>query len=387
MGKNNPSPFGKQIVSLLLVFIATSILLFSCQKKDRIDFSNSLVTEAKSWFSANVLASESRMLTKSFSELPEIAPGRVLARMNKLSKKLDWSKAITGSTDKLNYVLVPLLKDDLPLKNNYLMKRTFVFYKYDNGPMQMQVVELLTKDRPVANPVQLAAVHFERKIAAKPLTIQSQDVQVFFYDKEYNTLDAYEVKNNKWQPLQASCLNKTGNGQLAPESENGSNCQEWGMFRVTYDNDGNEIERELLYTYWVCSGSGGDDPLEEQPEPGGGGGDENDEETAERRTANFEWEFWHLSAAEGGGLIRVVHYVVGRFYPNKPEKDKFIGGYFGGQVLRFFLGETTFTVNDSYVAVNSQTQITAHMTGTFTFSNGRRSVKTNSIPKNLSDVF
>lgn len=378
---------GKQFSPFLFLFIVASIFLFSCQKTDRMNIDSSAVTEAKNWFSTNVLAGESRMLAKPFSELPKTAPERVLARMNKLSKKLDWSKAIAGSADKLDYILVPLQKDDLQLKGGYFMKRALVFYRYNNAPMQMQVVELLTKNQLATNFVRLAASLFERKVAGKQLPVQPQDVEAFFYDKEYKTLDAYEIKNNKWKPLQVNCLNKTGGEQLTAESENGSNCAEWGVFRVTYDGDGNEIERELLYTYWVCSGPNGDDPPEEQPEPDGGGGEENDDVSAIRKTANFEWEFWRLNASEGGGTIRVIHYVVGRFYPNKPEKDKFIGGYFGGEVIRGFLGEgTTFLVNDSYVAVNSQTEVTAHMTGTFTLDGGIKRERSNSISKDFSEI-
>ena len=333
---------GKQLFPFLLLFIAVSIFLFSCQKTERIAIDSSEAAEAKSWFANNVLASESRMLAKPFSELPEMAPKRVLARMNKLTKKLDWSKAITGSADKLDYVLVPLQKDDLALKNNYFMKRVFVFYKYNNAPMQIQVVELLTKNQPAANPVQLASALFERKVAARRLPAQIQDVKAFFYDKEYSTLDAYEIKNNQWQVLQASCVNKQVSRQAAESEGAHSNCEEWGVFRVTYDENGNEIERELLYTYWVCGGPSGDDPPEEQPGESGGGGEEEGLEA-------FRTLTWHVYNTGGGLLsptapgrgVNSMENVRGRKISSHPN-----GGYFKSA------NHHTSECNDCYDSTN-----------------------------------
>lgn len=288
------SRLGEQSISPLLLFVVVSILLMACQKTETVNIDNSSVAEAKSWFSVNVLAGESRMLAKPFSELPATAPARVHARMNKLSKKLDWSKAITGSADKLEYVLVPLQKDNLQLKNNYFIKRVFVFYEYNNAPMQMQVVELLSKGQAAADPAQLAATLFERKVAAKRLPSQIQDIQAFFYDKQYNTLDAYTIKDNQWQVLQASCLNKVNNNQLATESEN-SSCQQWNVYLVYYDEEGNEVDRELLFSYWKgnCN-SGGDYPYEEQPEESGGGEEEGNEA--------FRTLTWHVYNTSGEPL-------------------------------------------------------------------------------------
>lgn len=307
----------EQSVSVAFLFT----LLVACQKTDRVTLDNNSVAEAKNWFSTNVLAGESRMLAKPFSELPETSPLRLLARMNKLSKKLDWSKAITGSADKLEYVLVPLQKDDLPLKNSYFMKRAFVFYKYNSAPMQMQVVELLTKNQPAANPVQLAATLFERKVAAKKLPAGIQNVQAFFYDKEYTTLDAIVVSDGRWQALWGSLLNKPAE-QAATKTE-GQNCEVWGVFRVTYDENGNIIESELLYTYLVCRSSGDDLP-EEQPGEGGGGGEENGYEA-------FRTLTWHVYNTSGGPLsstapgtgVNSMENVKGKKIASHPN-----GGYF-----------------------------------------------------------
>ncbi len=325
------SSLGKQIIPLILVFTVASIFLFSCQKTEKIDMDSSEIAEAKSWFISTVLTGESRMLAKPFSELPETSPLRVLARMNKLSKKLDWSKAITGSADQLEYVLVPLQKDELKLKDNYFIKRAFVFYKYNSAPMQMQVVELLTKNQPAANPVQLAATLFERKVAAKGLPVQIQDVKMFFYDIKYNTLDAYEIKSNKWEVLKASCLNKPADNQTMDSDGAQGDCVEWGVFWVTYDDNGNIIDSQLLYTYWVgnCPANG-DDPNESSDPNGGGGGAGGGGDWEDGNEA-YRTLGWHVYNTSGGPLsptapgtgVNSMENVRGRKIPSHPN-----GGYF-----------------------------------------------------------
>ena len=143
--------------------------------------------------------------------------------------------------------------------------------------MQMEIVELLTKDQPAVNPLQLASALFEKKAVFAQLPVQIQDVQAFFYDKQYHTLSAYEINKGQWQPLLASAVNKPGDEQLAAENNGGSGeCREWGVYVVTRDQYGNVLDEQLIYTYWVgdCGGGGnGDNPNEEPGEWLGGGED------------------------------------------------------------------------------------------------------------------
>ena len=249
----------KQVFHFIFLFTAVTILSVSCQKKDGVDNDNLLTAEAKSWVSANLENSENR----------------VSARVANLSKKLDWSQAGVYSAGQQEYAVVPLQKDDLKLENNYFMKRVFVFYKKAGTPIQMQLVELLTKGQPAANPVELAAALFEKKTLSKKMTESIQDVQAFFYDKQYRTVDAYEVRDNQWKPLQARSVNKPDE-QLTADFDGGSGeCTQWGVYIVTRDQYGNVLDEQLIYTYWVgdCSGGGGagNNPNDSPGETMGGG--------------------------------------------------------------------------------------------------------------------
>lgn len=240
------------------LFITINFLSFSCQKSGTGHNGNRFTVEAKNWVSSNLKIAKSQL------------PSRVI----RLSEKLDWSQASFYSAGQQEYAVVPLQKDELKLGNNYFIKRTFVFYKRANGAMEMQIVELLTKDQSATNPVQLAAALFERKTSSTSLPAQTQDVQAFFYDKQYRTVDAYEVRDNKWHLLHASCLSKPDE-QLTKNFDGGSGeCREWCVYVVTRDQYGNVIHEQLLYTYWVgdCGGGGtGDNPNEEPGEWLGGG--------------------------------------------------------------------------------------------------------------------
>ena len=241
------------------LLITVNILLFSCQKSDTGDTGNRFTVEAKNWVSGNLKTGESQL------------PSRVI----RLSEKLDWSQASVYSSGQLEYAVVPLQKDELKLENNYFMKRIFVFYKRANGAMEVQIVELLTKDQSATNSVQLAAAFFERKASSTSLAAQTQDIQAFFYNKQYRTVDAYEIRDNKWRPLQASCLNKPDE-QLTTNFDGGSGeCTQWGVYIVTRDQYGNVLDEQLIYTYWVgdCSGGGGagNNPNDSPGETMGGG--------------------------------------------------------------------------------------------------------------------
>lgn len=257
-----------------VVCTISALLVFSCKKEATIE--SSVINEAKTWFTIVVLAKENALLAKPYNEISKSSPERVLARMNRLSEKLDWANARTNSVDGLEYTIVPLQKDVLKLENNFFVKRAFIFFKKNGAPLQLEVVELLTREKEIISVIDVASVAFENKISNTINSAQSGDVQVFFYDKKYNPLPAYEIKTNNWNPLAASCVNKVNvkAGQPSFESIGEGNCMQWGVFRVTYDEYGNITEEELLYTYWIgdCP-NGGVDP-NEQPEPTGGGGEE-----------------------------------------------------------------------------------------------------------------
>lgn len=78
-----------------VICATSSLFLFSCKKETILE--SSLISEAKTWFMTVVLAEENDLLARPDNEIPRTSPERVLARMNRLSKKLDWANAKTNS--------------------------------------------------------------------------------------------------------------------------------------------------------------------------------------------------------------------------------------------------------------------------------------------------
>jgi hypothetical protein len=372
-----------------IICVISFLLIFSCKKETAVD--SSLINEAKTWFTTVLLAKENNLLAKPISALPKGSYERVLARMNRLANKLDWNNVKLSSKNGTQVIAIPLVNDKINTINNSTITRVFVFYKRQREPMHLEIVELINKKGEVSNCLSVAFAAFNNRLFKQNNPIEIQDISIFFYDENYIPIVSYEINNTNWIVLNAYCTNRKKISTKHNErSSLNADCEEWGTFLVEYDDYGNIVSEVLLFTYLVCQDGDGIDTGESSDPSGsggnGGGDPNNDDEVNYTRSANFEWEFWHLTSAQGGGSIRVVHYVVGRFYPNRPQNNKFIGGYFSGEVLRFFLGTTDFIVENSNVAIDSQTQATAHMTGKFKFDDNTTLRVNNSKSKNFSEI-
>lgn len=332
----------KQAIKQYILFIIVGSVFMSlpgCQKEAKENITEDFIMAAKNWFSNSVLAEETKILSKPFTELPKDSPKRVLSRMNKLSKKLNWVSAKYKASNRLEYIVVPLLKDELKLENNHFVERYFLFYRNSDGSIDLDVIELLAKNKQPNNGVDIAAKAFENKFLKKSNSIQSEDLSVFFYDKKYSPSVAYKIKNNNWISSQTYCISKNNinSGHLRIETE-GGDCTLWGVFYVEYDINGNVLYSELLYTYWVgdCGNGPGDNPNEEMPEPTGGGEEGEGYEI-------FRTLTWHVYNTLGGSTqpsgvgygVNSMENVRGKRNSSLPN-----GGYFT------FASHYTSTCND-----------------------------------------
>jgi hypothetical protein len=237
-----------QVFSILIVFI-----LFSCKKNSETIVNDELsVDKAKMWLETTVLADETKLLDKPTSELPEKSYERVLARMNRLAKKLDWGKSESVLKNGIEIIAVPLLRDRLKTSDNLFANRVFLFFKEKNSQIALEVIELYSKKKSIIDVVGVAVEAFENKVFKKKKSINSVDADVFFYNEKYKSLASYKIKDKAWFPNQIFCINKNSlkPSELVVESV-AEGCEQWGVFMMYYDDYGNFLYETLLYTYWV----------------------------------------------------------------------------------------------------------------------------------------
>ena len=272
--------FLKTSTCLVLSFI---LLFTSCQKQIDTAFEepvtkDNFVAESKAWFASGPVMAEKKMLELPFTILPQQAPQRLFARINKLEKKLIWEDAKLYNNAAGNYIIVPLNYSLKPIGENYELARFIVFYKSKTSGITMEIVELLSKkgESFKGKQAEIIAASVNNKLAQKNENISGVNADVFFYNDRYRRVASFEIKAGQWYNSK-NALQLKANSSINLTDNNTSNstsvesCQLWGLFRQYWENG--VIYEELLYTFYVgdCSSGGSGNPNEEPGEPAGGG--------------------------------------------------------------------------------------------------------------------
>lgn len=274
------------------------IISFSCQKETVAGSENKFVSEVKDWFTNTILKEESKILSKPYTELAINDPKRVLARMNKLSLKPDWIKAKSGTIQGVEYTAIPLKSNSIKLNQNYQLERVFIFYRDKNQFFRMEVAELLTKNSKIDDEVSVAIAAFGNQHFSLKERLPNCDVDIFFYDKEYNSIAANEIRNGEWVTSKKYCTNRSNIEKSTTNltSRTNEGCELWGCYLVEYNENGQVINETLLYTYLVGEGCGPGPDTGDNWEPTGGGSGESEQEGVEI----FRTLTWHVYNTSGG---------------------------------------------------------------------------------------
>jgi len=327
--------FLKTSTCLVLSFI---LLFTSCQKQIDTAFEepvtkDNFVAESKAWFASGPVMAEKKMLELPFTILPQQAPQRLFARINKLEKKLIWEDAKLYNNAAGNYIIVPLNYSLKPIGENYELARAAVFYKTNTDPIQMNIVEVLSKRGESFKGKQAVTIEVSvyNKLAQKNKSITGIDADVFFYNDRYRRVASFELNAGQWS-ISKNALQLKANSNINLTDNNTSNstsgeaCQLWGHFRIYWENG--VMYEELLYTFYVgdCSGGGSGNPTEEPSETAGGAGEgsqiDEDGDEYYMRQGSLQKTVYLIATPNGGGTCKVTQHLFARFYTIRSDKDK-----------------------------------------------------------------
>lgn len=244
------------------------VIYCSCQKTNKAENKepNLSIIEAKTFLSGKII-DEQKSLQLSYDILPKQSPLRTFARVNIVSKKLNWENSHYKRIENNDYLLIKA-GTDLAIKN-VLLSRYFLFLK-EGGILQLKVLEVLNEKE--------SALVREQDIFDAYLTRKTSDVnlnfKMFVYNSKYQYEKSFTVANSKVQPSRNKIVLKSEKNNLDSSSgrlgmnSGTQNCELWGMFHVEYDENYQIISSTLLYTFLVCYDG---NPSQEYGDPNGTG--------------------------------------------------------------------------------------------------------------------
>ena len=178
--------------------------------------------------------------------------------MKNLSQMIDWDNANIFDKKSKKFIIVPLKNDNISLLKNYKFKRLILFYK-ENNNMTLEVVEFLGHDNLNSLNIEKIGEIIDNRLRNKINYYFSEinNLKIYFYNQFYSPIAAYKIENNIWGNETHKFSNKLNLNNTIPNRSvingNNENCTLWGTFLINYDEDGNIVSEELLYSYYICN--------------------------------------------------------------------------------------------------------------------------------------
>jgi hypothetical protein len=228
------------------------ILLFACNKKADLtaETQNSVtLNDAKDFI---VKKSSTNTDNQSTGELSINNKGR--RAYLTLNHVIDWNtfKALAKKSESVAYAR--LEDKGIQLTEKTKASRFCVFYKSNNKTC-MQILELFNESGIRAGEMDeiIAKEYFKADISGN--TNLQTSCKAIIYDEDYRYIRSadYSQKAGKLKfrvngRTKSNLALNTGNDKsVKTDSEP---CVEWGVYMVTYDDEGNELYKALLYSYW-----------------------------------------------------------------------------------------------------------------------------------------
>lgn len=172
------------------------------------------------------------------------------AQLTKLDKSIDWSAFKEVKTSIGTFSYAPLSNVGLTITPQFEMKRYIVFHR-NNNLLSGQIIELIDPSgKKIDSKLENRLFSHLRISNWNDYYIpDNNDVKVLEYDLFYRRkltkhISAAQAKMSI--PSRVLALHKT-----TGPARTTSGCQRWGVYLVTYNDLGYEIDRQLLYTYLV----------------------------------------------------------------------------------------------------------------------------------------
>lgn len=252
------------------VFIISFILgLISCENQALIENHNtgSLTSEAKDWFTNEILTKENALL----ESLPKLSPLRTYVRMNALNKLLDWEQSKSYKEQNTTYIIVPVRENIKPFANQKVEAvRSLIFYKAENDTFHLNVIEIINnKSGSIANKnIQMEIINsafLKKQFSKKEINLQTE-ATALVYDENYKPIIVYQINNGKLSISKSHLINRKGfatPARVASTLAKQMTCGCTTYYTVGYWFDlstGQILGYEILDQNTVCPGGPNDGP-------------------------------------------------------------------------------------------------------------------------------
>jgi hypothetical protein len=242
----------------LIPFILSFILLLSCHKKASIPELKSLsISEVKTWFDNNIIQVEQAMFSNPVPNSSSFSDQRILARMSKLEKLMDWSNAYFYNVGEIRTIIVPV-KHNKNLKSaNYDIARSVLFYQKTSGNIELNIIEILgAKAQKIKEKVtELTTLAVYNKLTGKSDAIIDIDATIFFYDYTYQSTTSFALQGNKWAVSYSRLINKhkinssdSDNKYSIQSTSENQSCTTFYVVYDWYNEYGELVDWEILYS-------------------------------------------------------------------------------------------------------------------------------------------
>jgi hypothetical protein len=252
-------------LSLLLLLTCCILFYAACHKQRDVDSQKSLsfIENAQKWFKSEVVDKEKAMLASPFSKLPGNHYDRIFARMGKIRRLLKWEEAKESNYEGYTYLVVSTDEGINPFSNKeFEAQRAVVFYKDNEGRMQMEIIEVLSQNgNSLSLDIQeIASASFINKHFNKNKDIQNIDAAILFYNQNYRLENSYELKNGIWEKANIKLV--IGKGAVNKRTVASTTarrascyCETWYLIGYWYSIDtGQIISYHILDQYERCYG-------------------------------------------------------------------------------------------------------------------------------------
>lgn len=277
----------KQTISCLKVLSVISLFaynffLFSSCKREGVTITQPELTieKAKNWFKqnypGNITSYDNTGQNQQGSEFSTVHQS---SKTSKIGKFIMWDSHQSLFVDGTHYLAIDISNGSIKFTNGQYGARLVLFSINSTSQMKMNIIEILSKNPATkTNALQLLENIIRTKKGLSTTHKIEQTLNAIVYSEDYKYAESFSTKNGVFESKNIKIIKRNVNSTnpVATEpsnpdfssSENG--CTLWGYFEVTYDQWGNILEQELLYTYLVCPEG---NPNEEDMPGEYGGGD------------------------------------------------------------------------------------------------------------------
>jgi hypothetical protein len=280
------STLHSRVISLILLFITSTLLFYGCKRENNFNNQPDMsIEKAKGWFEKNYSGSVNS--SGYLSQNQQSVESSIVQNRSKTSgiaKLLLWNSYHSIVIDGIYYLAVDISNGSIKFANGQHGTRFAVFSNSSDAKVNLNIIEILSND-PITkvNSLQLTENVIRTMKGIIAIHKIQQAFNVIIYNENYKYVESFENKKGNLRSKKIKISKRSSQSAIQSSTEQSStneNCELWGMFMITYNEDGSIKEAELLYTFYVGDCDTINNP-NNQDDPGDYGGGEDEDESDE----------------------------------------------------------------------------------------------------------